>query len=156
MANSRSARKQIRAAERKHVRNRAVRSEVRTRINKVRRTLLSGEMESVDGELKSAIKALDKAAEKGILHRNNARRRKARIASMAARLQQVSGSEADAAAARSAAAGGVKGKSTRAAAAKGKPASSAKAKTAAAKPKAATAKPAAKAKAATTAKPAKS
>ena len=154
MANSRSARKQIRAAERKHERNRAVRSEVRTRINKVRRTLLSGETDTVGGELKDAIKALDKASEKGILHRNNARRRKARIASMAARLQRVSGSEADAAAARSAAAGGVKGKSARAATAKGKAAAGAKAK---AKPAAkATTKAAAKPKAASSTKPAKS
>jgi small subunit ribosomal protein S20 len=147
VANTRSARKQIRAAERKHVRNRAVRSEVRTRINTVRKTLLSGGEVSVEEELKSAIKALDKASEKGILHRNNVRRRKSRIASMAARLMQVSGSDADAAAARSAAAGGVKGKSTKAAAGKGKTAAKAKAapKSKSTAPKATAAKAATKA-----------
>ena len=39
MANSRSARKRIRANERKHVRNRAIRSSVRTKVGKARRAL---------------------------------------------------------------------------------------------------------------------
>lgn len=128
MANSRSARKQIRSAERKRIRNRTVRSAVRTRINHVRRSLIAGETVSVEEELKLAVKALDKAAEKGILHGNNVRRRKSRIVSMAARLLATSGSEEELATARTAAAGGAKGKATRAAGAK-----TAKTRTAAAK-----------------------
>jgi small subunit ribosomal protein S20 len=133
VANSRSARKQIRASERKHERNRAVRSSVRTRINKVRRSLLTGQTADVDAELKDAVKALDKAAEKGILHRNNVRRRKSRIAAMAARLMQVGEGGGDAAAARASAAGGAKGRTTKAAATKAKPAAKAASKPAAAK-----------------------
>ncbi|HUZ68218.1 MAG TPA: 30S ribosomal protein S20 [Candidatus Saccharimonadales bacterium] len=121
MANSRSARKRIRSSERKHVRNRAVKSAVRTKVIKARHALLEEGSATGEAELHAAIKALDRAAEKGILHPNNVRRRKSRLASMAARLASVAeGTEG--AAARSAAAGGAKGRSakqpTRAAAAK--------------------------------------
>jgi small subunit ribosomal protein S20 len=154
MANSRSARKRIRSSERKHIRNRAVKSAVRTKVIKARHALLEGGGATGDAELHAAIRALDRAAEKGVLHPNNARRRKSRLASMAARLANVA-EGAEGAALRSAAAGGAKGRSAkqpvRAAAAKpaAKPAGKAPAaKAAAAKavaPKAAAAKPAAKA-----------
>ena len=49
MANSRSARKRIRSNERKHIRNRAVRSAVRTSITKARRSLL-GSLPTIDSE----------------------------------------------------------------------------------------------------------
>ncbi len=115
MANSRSARKRIRSSERKRVRNRIVRSAVRTRIGRVRRSLVSGQLEGVEEELRAAVKELDKAAEKGILHRNNVARRKSRIMAMAARLTQSGGSEEERAATRAAATGGAKGRTTRAA-----------------------------------------
>jgi small subunit ribosomal protein S20 len=110
MANSRSARKRIRSSERKHIRNRAVKSAVRTKVIKARHALLEEGGATGEAELHAAIKALDRAAEKGVLHKNNARRRKSRLASMAARLANVAeGSEG--AAVRSAAAGGAKGRS---------------------------------------------
>lgn len=115
MANTRSARKRIRANERKHVRNRAVKSAVRTQVTKARRTLLSP-VEGVDvaDALRAAVSALDRAAEKGILHPNNARRRKSRLATMAASLQRAGQeSEGAAVAARSTAAGGAKGRSAK-------------------------------------------
>ena len=84
MANSRSARKRIRSSERKHVRNRAVKSAVRTKVIKARHALLEEGSATGEAELHAAIKALDRAAEKGILHRNNVRRRKSRLATMAA------------------------------------------------------------------------
>lgn len=127
LANSRSARKRIRSSERKRVRNRIVRSAVRTRIGRVRRSLVSGQIAGIEEELRAAVKALDKAAEKGILHRNNAARRKSRIMAMAAKLTVLGGSEAEKAVTRAAATGGAKGRSGKAA-----PAASAKA-TAAAK-----------------------
>src|ERR1700692_3927604 len=148
MANSRSARKRIRPSERKHLRTRAVKSAVRTKVIKARHALLEEGGATGDAELHAAIRALDRAAEKGVLHRNNARRRKSRLASMAARLADVAegargaGGRAAAregAAARSAAAGGAKGRSAkqpaRAAAAKSaaKPAAKARAAKAAAK-----------------------
>lgn len=133
MANTRSARKRIRANEAKHVRNRGVRSAVRTKVSKARHALLSP-AEDVDTAeaLRAAVSALDRAAEKGILHANNARRRKSRLATMAASLQRAEGA-GEAAAARSTAAGGAKGRSTKAAAAKSPAKSSSKAKAAPAK-----------------------
>lgn len=131
MANTRSARRRIRSNERKHVRNRAVRSAVRTSITKARRALL-GSLPAVESQeqVLAAVRALDRAAEKGILHRNNADRRKSRLMAMAHRLAAAS----DQAAARATAAGGEKG---RARATKGKaaakPAAKPAAKTAATK-----------------------
>src|ERR1022692_805737 len=112
MANSRSARKPIRSSERKHIRNRAVKSAVRTKVIKARHALLEEGGATGDAELHAAIRALDRAAEKGVLHRNNVRRRKSRLASMAARLANVA-EGAEGAAVRSAAAGGAKGRSAK-------------------------------------------
>ena len=110
MANSRSARKRIRADLTKRERNQGVRSAVRTRVTKARKVLLAGETTDAGETVKAAIRELDRAGEKGILHRNNVRRRKSRLASMAAKLSATTG---DATAARTAAAGGVKGRSTK-------------------------------------------
>ena len=135
MANSRSARKRIRSSERKHVRNRAVKSAVRTKVIKARHALLGEGGATGEAELHAAIKALDRAAEKGVLHRNNVRRRKSRLATMAARLSNVA-EGAEGAAVRSAAAGGAKGRSAK---------SSARTPASKAAPKAAGKAPAAKA-----------
>jgi small subunit ribosomal protein S20 len=113
VANSRSARKRIRANERKHVRNRTVRSAVRTRITKARRALLSTEVGSTPELVLAAVRELDRAAEKGIIHRNNANRRKSRLMAMAHRLIAATAGTEDQAAARAAAAGGEKGRSSR-------------------------------------------
>ena len=115
MANSRSARKRIRANERKRVRNRTVRSAVRTRITKARRALLGAEVEPTQELVLAAIRELDRAAEKGILHSNNVNRRKSRLMAMAHRLTVAAegAAGADQAAVRAAAAGGEKGRSSR-------------------------------------------
>ncbi len=77
-----SAKKQARAGARRTVRNRAVRSEVKTLIVKARKSLSEGA--SAEQDVRSAtleaVRALDRAASKGILHRRNAARRKARLA----------------------------------------------------------------------------
>ena len=157
MANSRSARKRIRSSERKHLRNRAVKSAVRTKVIKERHALLEEGGATGDAELHAAIRALDRAAEKGVLHRNNARRRKSRLTSMAARLANLAGG-AEGAAVRSAAAGGAKGRSAkqpaRAAAAKSAAKPAGKAPAAKATAAKATAAKAAAPKAAAPAKPA--
>jgi small subunit ribosomal protein S20 len=143
VANSRSARKRIRANERKHVRNRGVRSSVRTYVGKARQSLLSlepGATVDVEEQLKAAVRALDRAGEKGILHRNNVNRRKSRLTAMAARLIRAASEGGEhTTELRAAAAGGAKGRG-RAASAARKPAGKAPAKAAA--------KPAAKASAA--------
>jgi hypothetical protein len=86
--------------------------------------LLSGGTIDVGEQLKSAIRELDRAGEKGILHRNNVRRRKSRLTAMAAKIERLAAT-GDAAAARTAAAGGEKGRTTKTATApkaKAKPA----------------------------------
>jgi small subunit ribosomal protein S20 len=136
VANSRSARKRIRANERKHIRNRGVRSSVRTYVGKARQSLLSlepGDTVDVEEQLKAAVRALDRAGEKGILHRNNVNRRKSRLTSMAARLIRAASEGGEhTTEVRAAAAGGAKGRGRAASAAK-KPAGKVPAK-AAAKP----------------------
>jgi small subunit ribosomal protein S20 len=124
LANSRSARKRIRADLTKRERNRSVRSAVRTRVASARKALLSGGTIDVGEQLKAAIRELDRAGEKGILHRNNVSRRKSRLTSMAAKIERLA-STGDAVAARVAAAGGEKGRTTKTATkakAKAKPA----------------------------------
>ena len=77
-----SAKKQARASVRRTQRNRAVRSEVKTKIVKARRTLQEAPVAESDryAIALDAIRALDRAAAKGILHHRNAARRKARLA----------------------------------------------------------------------------
>jgi small subunit ribosomal protein S20 len=65
-----------------------VRSEVKTKVVKARRTLTGGPVAESErfAIALEAIQALDRAASKGILHRNNAGRRKARLAKQLAKL----------------------------------------------------------------------
>jgi small subunit ribosomal protein S20 len=83
-----SAKKQARAGARRAVRNRAVRSEVKTRVVKARRALSSGPVAESErfAITLDAIRALDRAAAKGIVHPNNAARRKARLARQMAKV----------------------------------------------------------------------
>jgi small subunit ribosomal protein S20 len=83
-----SAKKQARAGVRRAARNRSVRSEVKTKVVKARRTLTGGPVAEADrfAIALEAIQALDRAASKGILHRNNAGRRKSRLAKQLAKL----------------------------------------------------------------------
>ncbi len=79
MARKKSAEKQVRVAERRRLRNKSVRSQVKTRITKAERLIFSGELEAAQEAVVAAISSLDKAAEKGILKPNNAARRKSRL-----------------------------------------------------------------------------
>ena len=77
MANTKSAEKRIRSNERKRQRNQMYRSRVKTMIRKAEQLIFSGQ--SSEEAVKAAISTLDKAAVKGILHKNNAARRKSRL-----------------------------------------------------------------------------
>ncbi len=79
MANTKSAIKNIRKNERRRMRNQAFRSRARTMIKKARLAILAGRTEEAQEAVRQACSALDKAAEKGIIHKNNAARRKARL-----------------------------------------------------------------------------
>ena len=79
MANTRSALKRIRSSERKRVRNRIVRSSARTHVKKARKLIAEGKLDEAEAAVRKAISAVDKAAEKGVIHKNNAARRKSRL-----------------------------------------------------------------------------
>jgi small subunit ribosomal protein S20 len=83
-----SAKKQARSGVRRALRNRAVRSEVKTKVVKARRTLVGGPVAESERYALAleAIQALDRAASKGVLHRNNAGRRKSRLAKQLSKL----------------------------------------------------------------------
>src|SRR5690349_21095421 len=81
-----SAKKQARAGARRAVRNKGARSEVKTLIVKARRSLVDTSAASDRGAVAlEAIRALDRAAAKGILHPKNAARRKGRLAKQLAK-----------------------------------------------------------------------
>jgi small subunit ribosomal protein S20 len=61
------------------MRNRKVRSETRTYIKRARTQIESGQLDEAQQSVAQAIRALDRAAEKGVIHRNNAARRKSRL-----------------------------------------------------------------------------
>jgi small subunit ribosomal protein S20 len=87
-----SAKKQARSGARRAARNRATRSEVKTLVVKVRRSLRGGGAEAGDraSTLVDAVRALDRAAAKGVLHPNNAARRKSRLARQMAKVASAS------------------------------------------------------------------
>ena len=78
MANSKSAEKRIRQNEKHRKQNRIYISGSRTAIRKARTLIESGDPNAADA-VNVAMKALDRAASKGVIHPNNAARRKSRL-----------------------------------------------------------------------------
>jgi small subunit ribosomal protein S20 len=79
VANIASSKKDVRRSQRRAVANRAVRSAVKTRVAKARRAIGEGASEQLVQFGAEAVSSLDRAASKGVLHRNNAARRKSRL-----------------------------------------------------------------------------
>jgi len=79
LPNTRSARKQVRVTQRRRLRNKSIRSLCKTNITKAERLIFSGELELAREAAVAAISSLDRAAEKGVIHPNNAARRKSRL-----------------------------------------------------------------------------
>jgi small subunit ribosomal protein S20 len=77
LANTKSAEKRIRSNERKRLRNQSYRSRVKTVIRKAEQLIFGGQPS--EDAVREAISTLDKAAGKGIIHKNNAARRKSRL-----------------------------------------------------------------------------
>jgi len=73
------AQKQARNSEKRQLRNRAVGSRAKTFITRAEKLIFSGEIESAQAAVAESISALDRAAEKGIIHPSNAARRKSRL-----------------------------------------------------------------------------
>ena len=90
---TKSAKKQLRVNERKHLRNQSIRSLCKTNITKAERFIFSGEIEAAKKATVTAISSLDKAAEKGIIHPNNAARRKSRLMQKLNEVQALSSVE---------------------------------------------------------------
>jgi small subunit ribosomal protein S20 len=78
LANTKSAQKRVRANARRQSRNKMYRSRVKTLVKKAEQTIFAGKPDAEAVRL--AMSTLDKAAVKGILHKNNAARRKSRLA----------------------------------------------------------------------------
>jgi small subunit ribosomal protein S20 len=74
-----SSQKQVRVARRRQLRNKSIRSLCKTNITKAERLIFLGELESAQRVVMAAVSSLDKAAEKGVIHPNNAARRKSRL-----------------------------------------------------------------------------
>ena len=79
MAHSKSALKRVRQNEKRRVKNKSQRSALRTQLRKTATTIGSKNTELAPGELKKSIRALDRAASKGLIHPNQAARRKSRL-----------------------------------------------------------------------------
>lgn len=71
--------KAARVAERKRLQNKPVRSKPRTAIDEVEKLLAAKKSEEAQAKFKEAQRSLDKAVKKGVLHLNNAARRKSRL-----------------------------------------------------------------------------
>lgn len=80
------SRKAARQSVKRYRRNQSIRRTTRTAIAGARRAVASGNEEAAEPAIRSAISLLDKAVKKGVLHKNNASRRKARLE---ARLNQI-------------------------------------------------------------------
>lgn len=80
------AKKAARKSVKRYRRNQSIRRTTRTAIVGARRAVASGDSEGAEPAIRQAISLLDKAVKKGILHKNNASRRKSRLA---ARLNQM-------------------------------------------------------------------
>ncbi len=91
MANIKSQIKRNKQNEKRRLRNQAVRSELKTRVKRATGAAEQGSDDAAD-LTRAAVTKLDKAAEKGIIHKNQAARRKSRL------MKRVNAAEAEAAA----------------------------------------------------------
>lgn len=79
MPQTKAAKKQVRASKPRQARNKSARSLCKSRITKAEKLILSGDTEAGQPAVAEAVSALDKAASKGVIHANNAARRKSRL-----------------------------------------------------------------------------
>ena len=92
MPNIASAKKRMRQEEKRRARNRSVKSTVRTHITTARNAIATNPADPTTEEaIRAAISELDSAVSKGVLHRNNAARRKSRLMARLHAAQNASG-----------------------------------------------------------------
>ncbi|GII98171.1 small subunit ribosomal protein S20 [Sediminihabitans luteus] len=80
MANIKSQIKRIKTNEKARLRNKAVKSELKTHIRRVRETVAAGDKDAANAALVVASKKLDKAVSKGVIHQNQAANKKSALA----------------------------------------------------------------------------
>jgi len=80
MANTKSAEKRIRTNEKRTARNASMKSAMRTAMKKVEIAVANQDAEAAKEALKLAVRKLDKAVTKGLIHKNTANRHKSRLA----------------------------------------------------------------------------
>jgi small subunit ribosomal protein S20 len=86
VANIKSQIKRIRTNESARLRNKAVKSELKTHVRHVREAVAAGDKETATSALVVATKQLDKAVSKGVIHSNQAANRKSALAKQVAAL----------------------------------------------------------------------
>ena len=79
MPNSISAKKRLRQSETRNLRNRAVKSAMRTQIKRVHEAVEAGDIEKAEAEFRQAARRLDRAGARNLIHRNAAARTKSRL-----------------------------------------------------------------------------
>lgn len=79
MANNKSAEKRIRVAERRRDRNKPYRTAARTTVRRANEAIADGDSANSEAAVLAAIRMLDRVAGKGVIHPNNAARRKSRL-----------------------------------------------------------------------------
>ncbi|RKQ37842.1 30S ribosomal protein S20 [Oceanobacillus halophilus] len=80
MANIKSAIKRVDVNNKKRAANQSQKSEMRSAIKNVERLVEANDVESAKTALKDTVKQIDKAVQKGIIHKNNGDRQKSRLA----------------------------------------------------------------------------
>ncbi|MGC5629161.1 30S ribosomal protein S20 [Georgenia sp. Z1344] len=86
MANIKSQKKRNLTNEKARVRNKTVRTELRTHVRRVREAIASGDKEKAGASLATASRKLDKAVSKGVIHANQAANRKSKLSKQVAAL----------------------------------------------------------------------
>lgn len=80
MANLKSAIKRVRTNEDRRVRNQAVKTNMRTHIKRVEHYVNENDVENANAAFQKATRVIDKAIQKGVVHKNNGNRQKTRMA----------------------------------------------------------------------------
>jgi len=82
LANIKSAQKRIRVAAKRQIRNKHIKSTTKTAVKKLNVAVGAGDVANTQAMLVQAIAAIDKAASKGVIHKNTAARKKSRLTKM--------------------------------------------------------------------------
>jgi len=82
MANIKSAKKRIKVIEKKTLRNKMIKSRTKTEMKKVLAAVKAGSRDEAAAALVNAVSCIDRAASKGVYHKNNAARKKAQLAKL--------------------------------------------------------------------------